>query len=217
MLENNTEEMCVFRESDMLESSHIVNYRLFATIMEDNNMINDYEATMPMTTDAVPAYPSTTPNDEVISTLNGLIRTCKDGEEGFRDAAENVKAPTLKTTLYEHSQERSRFVGELQELVRSLGGDPEKTGTLMAAVHRGWMDLKNAISTNDETAILNECERGEDLAKEEYADAAAKALPDNVLDLVKTQSRSIIASHNSIKSLRDDAKNEAVKAAAAAK
>ena len=64
-------------------------------------MINDYEATKPMTVDAIPVYPDTTSNDEVISTLNGLIQTCKDGEEGFRDAAENVKSVSLKTSFYE--------------------------------------------------------------------------------------------------------------------
>ncbi|MEP6848181.1 MAG: PA2169 family four-helix-bundle protein [Acidobacteriota bacterium] len=178
-------------------------------------MINDYEATHPMTTDAIPAYDDTTPNDEVISTLNGLIQTCKDGQEGFKDAAENVKSPSLKALFFENSLERSRFVGELQELVRSLGGDPEKTGTLLAAVHRGWLDLKTAISSNDEAAVLNECERGEDSAKATYAAAIAKALPDQVLDLVKTQSKSINEAHDRIKALRDAANDAVLKAAAA--
>ena len=178
-------------------------------------MINDYEATQPMTVDAIPAYPETTLNDDVISTLNGLIQTCKDGEEGFRYAAENVKSVSIKTSLYEYSQQRSQFVGQLQECVRSLGGDPEKTGSLLGAVHRGFMDIKTAISTNDETAILNECERGEDLAKNTYQEAIEKPLPDNVLDLVKTQSRSIVEAHDTIKAQRDAA-NEAAKAKAAA-
>ncbi|HEX3101629.1 MAG TPA: PA2169 family four-helix-bundle protein [Pyrinomonadaceae bacterium] len=176
-------------------------------------MINDYEATKPMTTDAIPAYPPMTSNDEVISTLNGLIQTCKDGEEGFRDAAQNVKASDLKTTFYESSQERSRFVGELQALVRSLGGDPADSGTLMGAVHRGWMDLKTAISANDERGILSECERGEDSAKKAYQDAMAKPLPETVLDVLRTQVRSIFTSHDRIKSLRDAASSEASKTA----
>ena len=29
-------------------------------------------------------------NEKVIATLNGLIETCKNGEEGFRTAAEGV-------------------------------------------------------------------------------------------------------------------------------
>lgn len=179
-------------------------------------MINDYEATKPMTADAtVPAYIPTTPNDEVISILNGLIQTCKDGEEGFRDAAQNVKASDLKTILYESSQERSRFVGELQALVRSLGGDPADSGTFMGAVHRGWMDLKTAISANDERGILSECERGEDSAKKAYQDAMAKPLPETVLDVLRTQVRAIFTSHDRVKSLRDAANSEASKSASA--
>lgn len=180
-------------------------------------MINDYEATKPMTVDAIPVYPDTTSNDEVISTLNSLIQTCKDGEEGFRDAAENVKSVSLKTSFYEYSQQRSQFVGQLQECVRSLGGDPEKTGSLLAAVHRGWMDVKTAIATHEEAAILVECERGEDSAKKNYAAAIEKPLPNNILDLVNTQFRSISETHDRIKSLRDEANNDVDKAAAAAK
>jgi len=87
-------------------------------------MINDYEATNPMTTDAIPVSSQPGSNDDIISTVNGLIETCKDGQDGFAQAADAVKTSDLKTVFYEFSQERSRFVGELQVLVRSLGGTP---------------------------------------------------------------------------------------------
>ena len=69
-------------------------------------------------------------NDKVISTLNGLIETCKDGQEGFQTAAEGVERSDLKTLFYEFSQQRAEFAGVLQELVRSLGGDPEHSGSM---------------------------------------------------------------------------------------
>jgi uncharacterized protein (TIGR02284 family) len=166
-------------------------------------MINDYEAIKPMTADAVPAYPETASNDAVISTLNGLIETCKDGQNGFRTAAENIERSELKTVFYELSQQRSEFAGVLQELVRSLGGDPEKTGSLSAAVHRGWMDVKTAVTGKDEESILNECERGEDYAKDAYADALKTALPATVADIVGQQSQAVLAAHNKIRSLRN--------------
>jgi hypothetical protein len=82
-------------------------------------MINDYEATKPITTDAT--YDATTAsNDDVISTLNGLIETCKDGQNGFKEAAEGVERSDLKSLFYEFSQQRSQFAGELQSLVQSL-------------------------------------------------------------------------------------------------
>lgn len=37
--------------------------------------------------------------DETISTLNSLIETCKDGEEGFQEAAQGVKDPELESLL----------------------------------------------------------------------------------------------------------------------
>ena len=170
-------------------------------------MINDYEATKPITTDAevfagdTPVEPMS--NDDVISKLNGLIETCKDGQDGFKVAAEGIERSELKTVFYEFSQQRADFSGVLQELVRSLGGDPEQSGSMSAAVHRGWMDIKSLVTGKDEEAILNECERGEDYAKEAYADALKHALPANIADVVSQQSHVILAAHNRIKALRN--------------
>src|SRR5436190_298889 len=124
-------------------------------------------------------------NDDVISMLNGLIETCRDGQEGFKEAAEAVKHSDLKTMFYEYSQQRAEFAGVLQGLVRSLGGDPETEGSFSGALHRGWIDLKSAITGEDDEAILNECERGEDSAKSAYADALKTNLPSNVDDIVR--------------------------------
>jgi uncharacterized protein (TIGR02284 family) len=170
-------------------------------------MINDYEATEPMTVDA-----SGTPgrmtensasNDDVISCLNGLIETCRDGQNGFREAAEAVESSDIKAFFAECSQERATFVGELQALVRGLGGDPENSGSTLAAIHRGWIDLKAAIEGNDEKGVLSECERGEDSAKKAYKEALEMDLPGNVRDTVQTQADAVIECHNRVKALRD--------------
>src|SRR5918999_4126680 len=103
-------------------------------------------------------------NEEVISTLNNLIETCRDGQNGFQTAAEGVQKSELKTLFHTYSQQRARFAGELQDEVRRLGGDPEDSGSVAASLHRGWMGLKSVISGSDDAAILAECERGEDSA-----------------------------------------------------
>jgi uncharacterized protein (TIGR02284 family) len=170
-------------------------------------MINDYEATKPITTDA--SFDSTTAsNDDVISTLNGLIETCKDGQNGFKEAAEGVERSDLKSLFYEFSQQRSQFAGELPSLVQSLGGDPENTGSVAAAIHRGWINIKSAVTGKDDGAILNECERGEDSAKNTYKDALEEALPANIMETVQTQYVAVQAAHDRIKALRDAANNE---------
>lgn len=166
-------------------------------------MINDYEATKPITTDAVPVEAATMENDDVISSLNGLIETCKDGQNGFKEAAEGIERSDLKALFYEFSQQRSEFAGVLQGLVRTLGGDPEKSGSLAGAAHRGWINIKSAVTGRDEEAILNECERGEDYAKEAYADALNLALPANIADVVRQQAQAVLAAHNRVRELRN--------------
>ena len=67
---------------------------------------------------------------EIISTVNSLIETLKDGQEGFKQAADAVKDPNLKSLFGGYSQQRFRFANELQNQARSLGeSDPEKSSS----------------------------------------------------------------------------------------
>src|SRR5881275_2951871 len=112
---------------------------------------------------------------EIISTINNLIETLKDGQKGFREAADAVNDPQLKSLFAEYSQQRFRFAGELQTQARSFGeAEPETGGSAAGAMHRGWINLKSAISSKDEGAVLAECERGEDSAVKEFKEAIDK-------------------------------------------
>src|SRR5207248_300441 len=103
--------------------------------------------------------------DDVIGTLNELIETCKDGEEGFHTCAEAVKSPHLKT-FFEEKAERCRVgAAQLQQKVRELGGDPERSGSMSGSMHRFWVNIRSTITGMDDNAVLDECERGEDVAK----------------------------------------------------
>ncbi len=147
-------------------------------------------------------------NDEVISTLNNLIETCRDGQEGFKQAAEGVERSDLKSLFYDYSQQRAHFVGELQDLVRTLGGDPENSGSMTGAIHRGWINIKSAVTGKDEGAILNECERGEDSAKNQYKDSLELVLPTHVQHTVQAQYSKVLEAHDRVKALRDAANGD---------
>ena len=54
-------------------------------------------------------------NDDVISTLNGLIEICRDGQEGFREAAESVNSSDIKTFFVQNSQQ---LAGALESVAR---------------------------------------------------------------------------------------------------
>jgi len=165
-------------------------------------MINDYEATKPITTDAY--IPSVDVRESTVSTLNGLIAICKDGETGFKEAADNVKREDLKGLFVQLSAQRSNFITDLQSLVDSLGGDPADSGHISAALHRAWINVKGAFTGMDDAAALAECERGEDSAKTAYKDALQEDLPDFVRETVQNQHYSILAAHDRIKALRDE-------------
>ena len=92
---------------------------------------------------------------------------------------------------------------ELQELVRGMGGDPERSGSAAAALHRGWINIKEAVTGRDDKAILEEVERGEDYAKAQYRKALEQDLPANVKSVVERQYQGVIANHDKVKALRD--------------
>jgi uncharacterized protein (TIGR02284 family) len=143
-----------------------------------------------------------TDNDDIISTLNNLIETCKDGQSGFQAAADGVKNGDLKTLFHTYSQQRAAFAVELQNEVRRLGGDPEKTGSLAASLHRGWIDIKAAVTGEDEAAVISECERGEDSAVRNYKDALAdEGLPGDLRSIVERQFAQVKEAHDRIRSL----------------
>lgn len=141
-------------------------------------------------------------NDKVISTLNDLIETCRDCQEGFKEAADNVKASDLKNFFKQVAQERATCVTELQAEVRRLGGNPDKSGSTAGAMHRAWMNIKGTLTGKDDHAILSETERGEDSAVEAYRDAM-KWLPPNILSIVERQFQSVKQTHDRVKQMRD--------------
>lgn len=143
-------------------------------------------------------------NDKVISCLNNLIETCRDGQNGFKEAAENVKNTELKSFFNQASLDRASFVGELQQEVRRLGGDPENSGSTSAALHRVWIDIKGTFTGKSDESILSECERGEDSAVEAYKDALKDVnLPNDIRALVERQFSHIQRIHDQVKQWRD--------------
>jgi len=142
---------------------------------------------------------------ETISTINDLIETLKDGQEGFRQAAEAVEDSKLKSLFNEYSLQRARFAGELQSQAVALGeSKPEDSSSAAGAMHRAWINLKAAIAKRDDHAILAECERGEDSAVKEYKEAMEEEnLAAPVREIISRQYSEVQSAHDRIKLFRD--------------
>ena len=92
---------------------------------------------------------------------------------------------------------------ELQDEVRRLGGDPEKAGSTAGALHRGWIDIKAAVTGQDQHAIVAEAERGEDVAKNAYDEALKEPLPASAQTVVQQQAAKVRQAHDRVREIRD--------------
>jgi len=141
-------------------------------------------------------------NGKVISLLNDLIEITKDGQEGFRQAAENVKDIELKEYFNEESLIRARMMGDLQNEVIHLGGDPDKHGSVSGKIHRTWFNIKSAIGMDDQSIVAS-VETGEDAAVKMYESVLKAELPSDIRDLAQQQFINIKATHDRVRELRN--------------
>jgi uncharacterized protein (TIGR02284 family) len=102
-----------------------------------------------------------------ITVLNTLIATTLDSMKGYNEACEDDDG-RYAGLFREMAQERSQTASRLQARVRELGGDPEDDSSTMGALHRGFLNLKQAVTGSDEESLIKEVERGEDYLKEKY-------------------------------------------------
>ena len=140
---------------------------------------------------------------DAIATLNHLIQISRDGERGFQACADGVTEQALKDELGRRAQRCAEGAAELERDVRALGGEPAHGTTFSGSLHRRWVDLKAAITGMDDVAVLSECERGEDVAKEAYKRALESGLPPRSRSVVERQYREVRQNHDRVRALRN--------------
>lgn len=146
-------------------------------------------------------------SNETIGVLNGLIEICRDGNLGYQEAAANIQSAQIKSYFLEQGRTRAQFLGELQQEVHRLGGEPDNTSSTAAAMHRAWIDVKAALGGGD-GAIVAACETGEDFAVKEYEGALQKQLPANLQAVVERQYKSVKQAHDQVRDWRDSLKGD---------
>jgi uncharacterized protein (TIGR02284 family) len=122
-----------------------------------------------------------------LTVLSHLLETCRDGEQGFRFAAQHAVDGDVRDLFTTLADERARFAEELVPHVHRLGGQAVEAGTTAGAIHRGWMTLKATVTGHHDTGLVAEAERGERHAIQAYAEALRGMLPPTVSDLVEKQ------------------------------
>ena len=133
-----------------------------------------------------------------------LVETLKDGEKGYASAAEKLRdsdRPEWATTMERLSQQRAGFWREIVDMGHEYGDDVDESGTVAAAVHRGWLSLKDAVTGDDADAVLKAAQTGEDHAVSEYEDALKMDLSAGFREVVVRQQADVIAAREELKAL----------------
>ena len=137
-------------------------------------------------------------NAETIALLNDLIDTCKDGEKGYREAAEGIENAFYRMLFTEYSRQRAKLASELKAQVVKLGDHPDRKGTVKGTIHRGWMNLRSAIAGHNDDLIISECERGEEIAIKQYKEALKRDLPPQLKALLEKQMNEIMSTQKRV-------------------
>jgi len=148
-------------------------------------------------------------SEKSVDVINDLIKINNDRSAGFEKAAQDLKNGNgeLIAVFNRLAGESREYANELTGIARQYYGDVAEGTSTSGDLHRAWISIKSTFTGNDAAAILDECERGEDAAKSAYKDALDESneLTFEVAGVLQRQQEGIIAGHDLIKNLRDQA------------
>lgn len=108
-------------------------------------------------------------NQEIVSDLKEILSMVNDGKEGYKSSAEATTSPELKALFLQYEGERIVYAAELKEHIATHGNDAEnESGGILGGVHRTWLTIKQALSSNKDSAILEAIVTGERAAIAKY-------------------------------------------------
>ena len=87
---------------------------------------------------------------------------------------------------------------ELDRIAATYGDDLEEDSGVIAAIHRGWMSLKDALTQDDAAAVANSAKTGEDYAIEQYEEALNDDVSDEFRPVLQRQLAAIKAARSSL-------------------
>lgn len=142
-------------------------------------------------------------NDEKVT--KHLISVLQDGSEGFTNAAEHLSRssePDLAGTFVRYADQRAAFAEELRTLAAEYGDEVHESGSMTGALHRGWTNIKDALTGSSPEAVLGAARTGEDHAVEEYDEALAEDISPTLKTVIARQADAVQAARDTVASLK---------------
>ncbi len=150
-----------------------------------------------------------------IETLKELAVHAHDSELGFKECAGQTEAPALRAFLERCAQSCCDSSTQLQERIVGLGGELGEGGTVSAAAHRAWFQIRGIFGGAREQALLGDCLRAQEAALSCYRKALQQNLPQDVHDLVQCQFEMVQRNQDMIRTLLERAQAQAKSSQAA--
>lgn len=144
-------------------------------------------------------------SQETIEVLNDLIRINNDRIIGYEKAIHETKQEDsdLKILFASMVAESHRMKIALAAEVQSLGAEIQQGSTIEGKIYRTWMGVRSAFSGHGRHTVLSNCEAIEDATQKAYRSALEHDLPAFIRDLLSRQQETLDASHEEVRSLRD--------------
>jgi uncharacterized protein (TIGR02284 family) len=131
--------------------------------------------------------------------LQDLIQLNLDSQEGFSEAADLVQpgSSALATMFLQIAGDRAAQARELQEMIDCNVDPPRHERSVLANVHREWMNLRDALGRGEE-ALLAEAERGEAHLQHMYEEALLDLADCECFDTIRNHYLAVKAAHERI-------------------
>ena len=128
----------------------------------------------------------------IFKKVDTIIEKNHDAVEGYKHALNHVTSPTLKKVFSERQEQREKFHDELVEVMQAHNYSAPDHGTKEGAMHRIFLDVKSTLSSEQQQAVIEECQRGEKDLLEEYEDLLShNDLPTDVREFVTKHKKAL--------------------------
>lgn len=131
--------------------------------------------------------------------LNDLLEYLHDSHDGYIECSGETQRPALKTLFTRLAAKREQMMQALEQEILRLWGEPVKKGSMLAAAHRLFVDLKSLLTGHDDEAILNEIRRGESHLVARYREVINSDLYADLKPFLSEQLRTLEADLQQIK------------------
>lgn len=153
-----------------------------------------------------------TKEEEVIAVLQDLTKYFQDCDNGFKEAAGEVKNPELKHLFVQRASALAAAAAQFHQEISRRGGDPETSSPFTGRygdIYRGCVDLRWILVGKNDEAVLDEVERTGDHALTALRDARERMTKlgldnaDLAYTVVEYHLQEIERSQHEVKFLRD--------------